>query len=82
MKGAHDLIINEIALCFDNEESYIAIPDRKDAICFAFDMARNGDIVLLAGKGHERYQLIGGKKLPFSEKEIIMDLINKIRRTK
>lgn len=75
-------IINEIALCFDNEESYIAIPDRKDAICFAFDIARNGDIVLLAGKGHERYQLIGGKKLPFSEKEIIMDLINKVRMTK
>ena len=36
-------------------------------------MSRPGDIVLFAGKGHERYQLIGGIKVPFSERAVILD---------
>lgn len=75
-------IIDDIAKCFENEKSYIAIPDRSVAIRYAFDMAKDGDIVLLAGKGHEKYQLIGGKKLPFCEHDIIIDLINKIQTIK
>ena len=37
----------------------------------AVRMSRPGDIILLAGKGHETYQLIGGKKIPFSERAIL-----------
>ena len=72
---AVESIIGDIALNFENEDSYIAIPDRTDAIKYAFDRAREGDIILLAGKGHERYQLINGKKLYFCEREIIASLI-------
>lgn len=49
----------------------VIIPDRKEAIEYAVRTAASGDIVLFAGKGHESYQLIEGKKLPFSEKDII-----------
>ena len=66
-------IISEIAFEYDNPNSYIAIPDRKEAIKYAYEIAQKGDIILLAGKGHERYQLIGLDKLPFCEREIIED---------
>ena len=50
---------------------YAVIPDRKEAIEYAVSIAEEGDIVLLAGKGHEMYQLINGKKEPFCEREIL-----------
>ena len=50
---------------------YTVIPDRKEAIEYAVSIAEAGDIILLAGKGHETYQLINGKKVPFSEREIL-----------
>ena len=67
-------IINEIAEAYGKNENYIKIPDRREAIEYAIRMAKPGDIVLLAGKGHEKYQLICGKRVPFSEKEIINEL--------
>ena len=72
-------IINEIAEQYDNPDSYIAIPDRKMAIEYAFKMAGAGDIILLAGKGHEKYQLIGNKKEYFCEREIVEDCINSVK---
>jgi UDP-N-acetylmuramoyl-L-alanyl-D-glutamate--2,6-diaminopimelate ligase len=45
-------------------------PDRRKAIELAIAAARPEDIVLLAGKGHETYQIIGDKKLDFSDKDI------------
>ncbi len=50
-------------------------PDRETAIRRAVDMARPGDIILLAGKGHETYQLIGTRHEPFSELEILRDAL-------
>lgn len=50
---------------------YVAIPDRRAAIAYAVHHARAGDLVLLAGKGHEEYQLIDGCRIPFSEREIL-----------
>ncbi len=50
------------------------IPDRKDAIAKAYELAEDGDFVLLAGKGHETYQLIMGERVPFSEKKILNKL--------
>lgn len=68
-------IIDEIAECFDNEDRcpYVKISDRRDAIRYAVENAKKGDVILLAGKGHENYQLINGKKLPFSERSIILE---------
>ncbi len=67
-------IIADIAEQFEDEDSYIGIPDRQEAIVYAAEIARPGDIVLLAGKGHENYQLINGKKVLFSEREILKEL--------
>lgn len=49
----------------------LRIPDRADAIRAAVALARPGDMILLAGKGHEDYQLIGTSRLPFREREIL-----------
>ena len=54
---------------------YIAIVDRIEAIKYAINMANKNDIIVLAGKGHETYQEINGKKYPFDEREIIKKLI-------
>ena len=50
--------------------SIVTIVDRREAIEFAIRKAQPGDLVLLAGKGHETYQEIGGRVLPFDEREI------------
>ena len=50
--------------------SIVTIVDRKEAIEFAIRKAQPGDLVLLVGKGHEKYQEIGGRVLPFDEAEI------------
>jgi UDP-N-acetylmuramoyl-L-alanyl-D-glutamate--2,6-diaminopimelate ligase len=47
----------------------LEIPDRRMAIKTAIKMAQKGDIILLAGKGHEKYQEINGVKHPFDDKE-------------
>jgi UDP-N-acetylmuramoyl-L-alanyl-D-glutamate--2,6-diaminopimelate ligase len=56
--------------------NYIIEPDRKEAIGKAVDMAMDGDIVLIAGKGHEDYQEVKGARLPFNDKEVLREAIN------
>ena len=48
------------------------IPNRADAIKYAIDIAMENDIILIAGKGHEEYQIIGKERIPFSDKNIIL----------
>ena len=55
--------------------SGIEIPGRKDAIIKAIDLGKKGDSVLIAGKGHEKFQIIGSKKTPFSDQETIREVI-------
>ena len=45
----------------------VTIPDRRKAILKAIDRASAGDVVLIAGKGHEKYQDIGGRVTPFDD---------------
>ncbi len=59
--------------------SYIVIPDRREAIEYAVGNAKAGDVVLLAGKGHEAYQLINGKKYPFSERDILLEAAARLK---
>ncbi len=56
------------------DNDFRVIPDRKDAITLALRASKNSDIVLVAGKGHENYQIIGDKKNYFSDVEIIKSL--------
>jgi UDP-N-acetylmuramoyl-L-alanyl-D-glutamate--2,6-diaminopimelate ligase len=74
-------IIDEIVTGFEEYEAQkIAIePDRKKAIEMAIDSAEKDDIVLIAGKGHEDYQIIGKQKFHFSDKEIAQECLNKQR---
>lgn len=55
---------------------YVCIVDRIEAMKHAVQIAKKNDIVVLAGKGHETYQIIGHEKYPFDEKEIIKEIID------
>ena len=54
---------------------YVVIENRRQAIGYALDMAQSGDVVILAGKGHETYQEIKGVKYPFDEKIVVAELL-------
>jgi UDP-N-acetylmuramoyl-L-alanyl-D-glutamate--2,6-diaminopimelate ligase len=54
----------------------LSITDRKQAIKTAVQLATQGDIILVAGKGHEKYQDIKGVKYPFDDKEILREILN------
>ena len=56
---------------------YVEIPDRREAIAWAIDHGQEGDIIVLAGKGHEDYQEIKGKKYPMDERVIIEEILKK-----
>jgi len=60
---------------------YEIIENRRDAIRQAMEMAVGGDIIVLAGKGHETYQDICGVKLPFDEKEIVGELLSEMKQS-
>ncbi|MBQ2990706.1 MAG: UDP-N-acetylmuramoyl-L-alanyl-D-glutamate--2,6-diaminopimelate ligase [Clostridia bacterium] len=62
------------------EAKYEIIENRREAIRQAMEMAVGGDIVVLAGKGHETYQDICGVKHPFDEKEIVAELLEEMRQ--
>ena len=57
------------------EDKYKAITDRTEAIRYALSIATEGDVVLLAGKGHETYQDIMGEKIHYDEREIVKKIL-------
>ena len=59
---------------------YVVIENRREAIRYALDMATEGDVVILAGKGHETYQDIRGVKRPFDEKVVVNELLEEKTR--
>jgi len=70
-----DAIIDEIVAgmpAFDG----LRIADRLQAIRAALDIARPGDMVLLAGKGHERYQVVGRERLPLDERQVVLGYLD------
>ena len=76
-------IIEEIKRGFppasDRSAATFAIVDRKEAIQFAIRKAEPGDLVLLAGKGHEQSQTIGSERLPFDEAAIAREALERRR---
>ena len=60
---------------------YEVIENRREAIRQAMEMAAGGDIIVLAGKGHETYQDIRGVKHPFDEKRVVSELLEEMRRS-
>lgn len=55
--------------------AYVTIPDRKEAIAYCLEHAEDGDVIILAGKGHEDYQEIKGEKHHMDERELIADIL-------
>ena len=51
--------------------AYVTIPDRKEAVRYALSHAEKGDIVVIAGKGHEDYQIIKGVKYHMDDRELV-----------
>jgi UDP-N-acetylmuramoyl-L-alanyl-D-glutamate--2,6-diaminopimelate ligase len=60
-------------------KQYEVIPDRKDAIARALSIAKEDDYILVAGKGHEDYQIIRDRIIPFSDAEVIREWLKKRR---
>ena len=69
-------IINDIKVGISKTDGeYIEICDRKEAIQYVIENGKPGDVIVLAGKGHEDYQEIKGKKYPMDERDIIADIL-------
>ena len=62
------------------KRKYTKIVDRKEAIRTAINLAKPEDIVLIAGKGHEKYQEIKGVKHPFDDKQILLEMFGLLEK--
>jgi UDP-N-acetylmuramoyl-L-alanyl-D-glutamate--2,6-diaminopimelate ligase len=67
-------IIDEIEAGLEGV-AHLRIADRREAIRRALGLLRPGDCLLLAGKGHETYQVLGTERVPFDERVIVRDLL-------
>lgn len=70
-------IISDILAGVDEHCSYTVIENRREAIRYAIHTACTGDVILLAGKGHEEYEIMPDGTHPFSEREIVMSAAKK-----
>lgn len=72
-------IIKEIMVGINDKSKTIVIEDRKEAINHAIKIAKKDDIIFIAGKGHEEYQIIGETKFPFSDQKVVREAIKNIK---
>jgi len=70
-----DLIINDIMAGFKNKNLFTVIKDRKEAITHAIKISTDNDIIAILGKGHEDYQEINGVRSPFSDLEVVKNIL-------
>jgi UDP-N-acetylmuramyl tripeptide synthase len=70
-------IVDEVVAGIPPSRAYEAIVDRREAIVRALGIARPGDVVLLAGKGHETVQVVGDRRIPFDERAIVAELLGR-----
>ena len=73
-------ILREMESGVEAGDKYLKITDRDEAVKTAVMLAERGDIILLAGKGHENYQIVGTEKLPFSDKATVKGWFEKFER--
>ena len=71
-------IVADILPGMESAKVVDALVDRKQAIAHAIQLAKPGDIVIIAGKGHEDYQIIGTTKTPFSDREVALDALHSL----
>jgi|TARA_R100001591_G_scaffold11912_2_gene18133 UDP-N-acetylmuramoyl-L-alanyl-D-glutamate--2,6-diaminopimelate ligase len=70
-----DLIIADILHGFENTDNVVSITSRRNAIFKAVELASSNDIILIAGKGHENYQEIDGKRYPFDDRLVAKEAL-------
>ncbi len=74
-------IIDDILVGIHKSDGqYVTIPDRKEAIRYCMEHAEEGDVIVLAGKGHEDYQEIKGKKYHMDERELIQEVLEELKK--
>ncbi len=74
-------IIQDILAGFrDTQTPYTVIENRRDAICWAMDHAEKDDVIVLAGKGHETYQIIGHEIRHLDEREVIAAHLKQMKK--
>ena len=66
----------ETGVSVTTRKKFISIADRREAIKTAVNLSNKKDIVLVAGKGHEKYQEIKGIKYPFDDKAVLMEMFD------
>ena len=74
-ENPEDIIADIVTGIEKTDGKYVKITDRKEAIAYAIHNGQPGDIVVLAGKGHEDYQEIKGKKYPMDERVLIQEIL-------
>lgn len=74
-----DIIADIVTGISKTDGKYIQIPDRKEAIRYAIENGKRGDIIVLAGKGHEDYQEIKGVKYPMDERVLIQEILDEMK---
>jgi UDP-N-acetylmuramoyl-L-alanyl-D-glutamate--2,6-diaminopimelate ligase len=67
----------EMGLVASGATKYLKVPDRREAIRTAIDLANPGTIVVIAGKGHERVQVIGNRSIPFDDREVAAEFASR-----
>ena len=70
-EAPHAIIADIVEGMVGTDTEYVVVENRIDAIRFAMDHARPGDVILLAGKGHETYQIVGHEKRHLDEREVV-----------
>jgi UDP-N-acetylmuramoyl-L-alanyl-D-glutamate--2,6-diaminopimelate ligase len=70
----------ETGLSVAAKRKYVSIADRKEAIKTAVNLAKTEDILLIAGKGHEKYQEIKGVKYPFDDKAVLKEVFDMLKK--
>ncbi len=75
MEEPMDIIADIVTGIEKTDGEYITIPDRKEAIAYVIRHGLPGDIIILAGKGHEDYQEIKGVKYPMDERKLIREIL-------
>jgi UDP-N-acetylmuramoyl-L-alanyl-D-glutamate--2,6-diaminopimelate ligase len=73
-----DEIISEIVSNLPHDAAYLCISERREAIQHAILDANPGDVVVIAGKGHEDYQEIHGERFPFDDREIASEILQQL----